>query len=185
MQRPCCRRKKECEKKNSLRKSPMPIATKHTSWRSAVALPAPCRQHRCRQHAPPPLRPGSGGGSSKGRRRLEGLDADKLSDKTVRVSVPPRCNSGCVAMLRVWSARGCGVPAPTPGLTCAASQQTKARPWGDVPRTTRSRRQRSDVGTPAADVCDNHCGGQRVPPLLPPTTDREPGSLDQLRSSHR
>ena len=44
--------------------------------------------HCSRQHAPPPTRPGIGGGSSEGRRRTESPDPDELSDKRLRVSVP-------------------------------------------------------------------------------------------------
>ena len=55
------------------------------------------------------------------------------------------------------------------GLTSVASQQ-RAGPWGDAPYTTRSRRRRSDVGTPGTDVCDSHCWG----------TTSQPAGLDAL-----
>ena len=59
------------------------------------------------------------------------------------------------------------------GLTSVASQH-RARPSGDAPYTTRSRRRRSDVGTPGADVCDSHCWGTTCPSA--PTASRQTAS---------
>ena len=47
-------------------------------------------------------------------------------------------------------------------LTSVASQH-RAKPSGDAPYTTRSRRRRSDVGTPGADVCNSHYWGTTCP----------------------
>ena len=86
-----------------------------------------------------------------------------MSDKRLRVSVPATSDlhskdeealAAAALQFRVrcvLAALGHAQGDPVMGLTSAASQ-LRARHWGDAPYTTRSRRRRSDVGTPGADV---------------------------------